>query len=310
MNQQSAVLGVAASVLASIAMVVAVAPQTPNGSETHAAMRTRAAAKMPKRICPNNLTERDVDMVERLIDAERRRQRIKPGQIVPAVSLGTIRVAFHVVYVDSAFFGTEGLLTQQQVQDQIDALNAGFDNVDFELASTSFTNNIDWFLHTPGSQEERNMKLALGADSSQFLNIYSTGLGGVGLLGYATFPWSQRSQPSQDGVVIAYDSIPGGLFPYDEGDTATHEVGHWLGLYHTFQGGCRRRNDGVADTPAEAEPFFGCTLMPPDTCPAPGLDPINNFMDYSDDACLDEFSAGQVSRMNQMISLFRPNILN
>jgi hypothetical protein len=303
-------LGVAASVLASIAMVVAVTPQADtNLGGTVATLRARDRATQ-LRFCANYPTEREVDMFERLIDAERRRQRIKPGQIVPAVSLGTIRVAFHVVYVDSAFFGTEGLLTQQQVQDQIDAMNAAFDNVDFELASTSFTNNIDWFLHTPGSQQERNMKLALGADSSRFLNIYSTGLGNSGLLGYATFPWSQRSQPTQDGVVIAYDSIPGGLFPYDEGDTATHEVGHWLGLYHTFQGGCRRRNDGVADTPAEAEPFFGCTLMPPDTCPAPGLDPINNFMDYSDDACLDEFTPGQVSRMNQMIQLFRPNILN
>ena len=51
------------------------------------------------------------------------------------------------------------------------------------------------------------------------------------------------------------------------------------------------------------------TLAPPDTCPAPGLDPIYNFMDYSDDACLDEFTAGQVSRMNQMISLFRPTLV-
>jgi hypothetical protein len=252
-----------------------------------------------------NLTELEVDLIELFANFERLRLGRRPAAIA------TIPVAFHVVYIDQGFGFTFGLLSQADVQNQIDALNAAFapSGISFTLAQTSFTNNQEWFLHAPGTVAERNMKLALGADSSKFLNIYSTGATFTGLLGYATFPWNRRRAPELDGVVISYDSIPGGTFPYDEGDTAVHEVGHWCGLYHTFQGGCSRRNDVVADTPAEAQPFFGCSFLQPDTCPAPGLDPIFNYMDYSDDACLTEFTPGQTARMMQMLSTFRPGFV-
>jgi hypothetical protein len=103
---------------------------------------------------------------------------------------------------------------------------------------------------------------------------------GGGLLGWAYFPKGYNNGRDYiDGVVILDESMPGGTAePYNEGDTLTHEVGHWLMLEHTFAGGCSASGDGVADTPREAIP--------------------HNFMDYTQDSCMNMFTPGQVERMN------------
>jgi len=204
--------------------------------------------------------------------------------------------------------GSGGAVSTTQINAQLTVLNQAYadSGFSFSLAGVNDASNDSWYTCTGGSCESA-MKSALHQGGSDALNVYFNNMGG-GLLGWATFPWQYASAPTMDGVVILYTSVPGGsAAPYNEGDTATHEVGHWMGLYHTFQGGCNGQGDGVSDTPAERSPAYGCPIGR-DSCvgrKGPGVDPIFNFMDYTDDACMDNFSAGQDSRMGSMWASYR-----
>lgn len=216
---------------------------------------------------------------------------------------GTINVYWHVIRASA---GGADDISDQKITDSINVLNAAYASTgwQFALVATDRTTNSTWATCSGGTCET-NMKNALRQGTADDLNVYSNNMGG-GLLGWATFPSSYASSPKMDGVVILYSSVPGGsAAPYNQGDTLTHEVGHWMGLYHTFQGGCNGNGDYVSDTPQEKSAAYGCPTGRDSCTTKAGLDPITNFMDYTDDACMNTFSAGQDARMDSMWTQYR-----
>jgi len=204
----------------------------------------------------------------------------------------------------------QGNVPDEQIQAQFDVLNADFAStgVSFVLKGITRTTNNNYF----NDRDEYAMKASLRKGDYKTLNIYLQNLSG-GLLGYCYFPVQNPSNEDilMDGCAVLYTSLPGGTATnYDLGRTATHEIGHWFGLFHTFQNGCAASaagGDGVADTPAEASPAFGCPTGR-DTCKGTGfegVDPIHNYMDYTYDSCMDNFSAGQAARIQDFWPIYR-----
>jgi hypothetical protein len=226
------------------------------------------------------------------------------GESPPSTTIW-IDVYFHVIRDNNG----NGDVTDGQIGEQMAILNAAFSSTPYQFRfpadfSPDRVNSSTWYSNCYGSAESE-MKDVLRLGDATDLNIYTCKPSG-GILGFATFPSSYASRPLLDGVVVLNESLPGGnAVPYHLGDTATHEVGHWLGLYHTFQGGCTNSGDYVGDTAAEQSPAYGCPIGR-DSCKRyAGVDPIVNFMDYTDDACMNEFTAGQAQRAYELSSVYR-----
>jgi hypothetical protein len=226
-----------------------------------------------------------------------------------------IRTIFHVIS-DHTLLSSESSRMDTMINAQMKVLNDSYSGATatdasntpfrFDLQKTTHTVNKTWSTVVPGKAGvERDMKQALYEGDATVLNVYVANIGG-GLLGWSYFPKGYNNgRDFIDGVVMLDESMPGGTAgKYSLGDTLTHEVGHWLMLDHTFQGGCSASGDGVADTPREAHPQFDCPFKA-NTCTAPGLDPIHNFMDYTQDSCMDMFTPGQAKRMSDAYIDFR-----
>ena len=270
-----------------------------NNDSTRGAFERGCATKHP-----------DAQTARLIEDANRRFRASGQSRGGAAERTGTVNVNvyFHVITNTSG----AGNVTDAQIANQIAVLNNAYSGVTggantiyrFTLVSTDRTANNTWFTSTGGTSETQ-MKTALHRGGAADLNFYTNGMGG-GLLGWATFPWNYASAPQMDGVVCLYSSLPGGSTTnYNQGDTGTHEVGHWVGLYHTFQGGCNGNGDYVSDTSAERSSAAGCPVGR-DTCPnKAGLDPIENFMDYTYDSCMYKFTAGQGARADSLTLQYR-----
>ncbi len=226
-----------------------------------------------------------------------------------APAAGTLASATVPVYIhvmrDAAGAGD---VTDTQISQQIAELNQDFAGGEssaaantgftFTLAGTFRYNNNQWHKDRQ-STSYRSQTRKGGANA---LNIW---LVDFSYLGIATFPWDYSSNGSIDGIRVHYDSLPGGsIANFNQGKTASHEAGHWFGLYHTFQGGCTTTNDSVSDTPAQSSSTSGCPEGR-DSCSLAGLDPIHNYMDYSYDSCYNQFTPGQSTRISSMWTAYR-----
>ncbi|MEM7480474.1 MAG: zinc metalloprotease [Acidobacteriota bacterium] len=240
-----------------------------------------------------------------------------------------VPVVFHIVSRTNGV----GAVSEALVRSQLDILNedfralpgslgapgidTGFEfflaNVDPDGLPTTginFYQNDDWF-SDPGPGFFNSMKDALHWDTDRYLNIYSND--SAGALGYATFP-QDGAGTTNDGVVLLWSSVGrdapnGGI--YDKGRTGTHEIGHWLGIFHTFSGGCGdpsfpyTTGDRLADTASQEFPLFNCPGGS-NTCGT--LDDIENYMNYTQDTCMNRFTAEQTNRMRCSFVNYRPLI--
>lgn len=248
-------------------------------------------------------------------------QRYGNGQ-----GLTTIDVWFHVIR--SGTTHAQGDVPESVLDAQIRVLNEGYGDLtsgfksrfNFVKRGVTRTTNATWYsVNAPSggvpSATEVAMKQALHQGDARTLNIYTV-LPASGTLGWARFPTQlgETNGLALDGIVVNFTTLPGGSYTqYNRGFTAVHEAGHWLGLFHPFQGGCSAVNDDIIDTPAMAAPRFGCPNADTfeNTCTLlPGNDPLHNYMGYVDDPCMWEFTSGQVTRMANLYTNLRQGVLS
>ncbi|MBB5624387.1 zinc metalloprotease [Sphaerisporangium krabiense] len=291
-----------------LACVVSFAGPAPRGGLSGSAgadtgrscVRFRLAVPGARRAEPHPLEQADA---VRMLDGMRRRLAARPG-LRREPTPTSVPLWVHVV--------TDGRqeVPAAAITAQVETLNAAYGGrlggvdtgIRFDLRGVTHTANPLWFRRPLVSEAAMKQRLRKGGPET--LNLYVAQLGEL-VLGYATYPHWYGDRPANDGVVIDWRSLPGGsLRDFSKGYTAVHEIGHWFGLLHTFENGCAPPGDSIEDTPPEAMPTQGCPAQK-DTCPGDGEDPFHNFMDYSHDRCMSQFTAGQAVRMREMWAAYR-----
>ncbi|KAG8773579.1 hypothetical protein FRC15_001924 [Serendipita sp. 397] len=224
-----------------------------------------------------------------------------PGPPKPA----SVNVVWHNVYA-STQAGNVGWLSDDLINKQMAQLNRDYRGLfTFKLTKINHVLNNIWHDKADtGNAEEAAMKKALRVGGPETLNIYSISMKSSSFIGYSSFPQDYNGNKVNDGIIITYTVLMNGGRPeYSLGRTLTHEVGHWTGLFHVFQGGCAD-GDGLSDTAPQAGPNFGCPTFA-DSCPGGRVDNIHNYMDYTNDACRTQFTKQQKARMSDMCRFYR-----
>ncbi|KAM3446462.1 hypothetical protein MY3296_009657 [Beauveria thailandica] len=226
-----------------------------------------------------------------------------------------IKTYVHIFAENTTYEG--GWLSNTTIEKQINVLNRGFNSTPFRFALAGISRNVTRL--PPATNPSMDAQMAFWFKYRQgnyrSLNLYYVS-GFYG--GQCTFPSMQAALESSadffmDGCTMGADTTPGSGGLFGAGTTTIHEVGHWMGLLHTFHGGCSSEyGDFVADTPFESdapskiEQTFEVCPVGRDSCPdLPGLDPIHNYMDYTSEDCRSEFTIGQIDRMKSMWALVR-----
>jgi len=235
-----------------------------------------------------------------------------------------------VVHVIRHSNGSTGNISTAMVESQIEILNEDFralpgtngaggtdTMIQFHLATEdplgnptngiTYSNNSTWF------GDNGSYWNSLAWDTNRYLNIYTNNTNALGYV--PDLPQGGLAGSNSDRVVVYYASFGrnSSFFPYHQGRTTTHEVGHYLGLYHTFDfgcgttSGCYTTGDRICDTNRESDPTFGC---PGSATSCGSSDPYRNYMDYSDDLCMTNFTPEQANRMRCSLEFYRPNLAN
>jgi hypothetical protein len=271
------------------------------------------------------------EVLDNVEDIERHTQKyITTPQLSVRGSVITIPVVIHIVHRTA---NPSENISDEQIMSQLETLNNDYRRlnkdatstpslfqplaadcgIEFKLAQRTpdgkATNGIERYASarkTPWGKSDDVKIPSLGGISpwnpSKYLNLYVCAIGG-GVLGYSSMPGSLAAY---DGVVIDYRffGTKGSVVaPFNMGRTTTHEVGHWLNLRHTW-GDNDCGDDLVNDTPKQREPNYGCVAFPHISCSNDSRgDMFMNFMDYTDDGCMNMFSVGQKARIQALFAL-------